>query len=344
MAHRYKLATARKIRLSVLEHEHDHGGTQFAADDVVEHDGFAFLATRNEGEVGRFFLHRARRGIGNFYTEESNGSGIVYRPPDPTMTADDIMGSRYAEDTGTHWKFHHCSPEEHIDFAAEARTFTEAQFAIRVSALCAAAVRASEVNEGPTGRRAGALALFAEKAGEKAYADVLDQPLGHFHKNPHDDHKRVLAVDACELLLTEWKKLATVENATDRDKGNYDDVKADVAAVVEKLTTTHAIQTFHESRLAAPKFAAPKVGPQQSWTAGQAITPFKVPAPAGYPAPTFSAQFLPTGIQLDGKTGEVTGTAPNSTGQGTITVKATNSEGSDTYTFNYTIVAAQPGE
>ena len=80
-------------------------------------------------------------------------------------------------------------------------------------------------------------------------------------------------------------------------------------------------------------------GDAQNWTEDTAIATVTVPAvDAGSPAPTYAATSVPTGISFDTTTLEVSGT-PTVAGSGTITITATNSGGSDTYTIAYTVAA-----
>ena len=59
--------------------------------------------------------------------------GYVYGPVDPSTEFGDVEGATYAYDTGTHWKFAACSPQEQIDFAADVRTFAIDQFAVAIA-------------------------------------------------------------------------------------------------------------------------------------------------------------------------------------------------------------------
>ena len=88
----------------------------------------------------------------------------------------------------------------------------------------------------------------------------------------------------------------------------------------------------------APSFATP-TGPAQSWTQNTAITPITVPAASGTPAPTYAAVGnLPAGILFNASTRVLSGT-PTSTGTGTITIEASNSEGTADWTVTFTTTA-----
>ena len=89
---------------------------------------------------------------------------------------------------------------------------------------------------------------------------------------------------------------------------------------------------------AAPAFAD-DTGDAQSWTQSQTFTPVTVPAATGTPAPTYAVVgSLPAGVSFSTSSRVISGT-PTATGSGTITIRATNSEGSDDWTAAYTTAA-----
>ena len=88
---------------------------------------------------------------------------------------------------------------------------------------------------------------------------------------------------------------------------------------------------------AAPSFAD-DTGDAQSWTQNTAIASITVPAATGAPTPTYAATGRPAGINFNTTTRVLSGT-PTATGSGTITIRATNSEGSDDWTVAYTTAA-----
>ena len=89
-----------------------------------------------------------------------------------------------------------------------------------------------------------------------------------------------------------------------------------------------------------PRSFADDTGDAQSWMQNDAITPLTVPAATGNPAPTYAVEgSLPVGIAFDTTTRVLSGT-PTATGSGTITIRATNSEGMADWTVDYTTVAA----
>ena len=91
--------------------------------------------------------------------------------------------------------------------------------------------------------------------------------------------------------------------------------------------------------LSAPSYAD-DTGTPQAWTQSVAISGITVPAASGNPTPTYApVGNLPAGITFNASTRLILGT-PTAIGSGTITIRATNSEGSDDWTVDYTTSAA----
>ena len=88
----------------------------------------------------------------------------------------------------------------------------------------------------------------------------------------------------------------------------------------------------------APAFAD-DTGNAQTWTQGFAISALTVPAATGTPTPTYAAGALPGGVAFNPTTRVISGT-PTAVGTGTITITATNSEGTADWTIDYTATAA----
>ena len=87
--------------------------------------------------------------------------------------------------------------------------------------------------------------------------------------------------------------------------------------------------------LVAPSFSD-DTGDAISGTVGTAIANVTVPEADGAPAPTYAASgALPGGLSFDTTTRVLSGT-PTAAGSGTITVTATNSEGTADWTVAYT--------
>ena len=99
--------------------------------------------------------------------------------------------------------------------------------------------------------------------------------------------------------------------------------------------------TSPDVSLTTPAFSD-DTGDAQSWTQNQAITPLTVPAATGNPAPTYAAVgSLPSGINFNSSTRVISGT-PTAISNGTITIRATNSEGSADWTIAYVTTAPAP--
>ena len=84
-------------------------------------------------------------------------------------------------------------------------------------------------------------------------------------------------------------------------------------------------------------------GDDQDWTQNTAIVEIPIPRSSGVPAPTYaSVGDEPAGIDIvlptESADGSITGT-PTAAGSGTITITATNSEGSDDWTVDFTTAA-----
>ena len=88
----------------------------------------------------------------------------------------------------------------------------------------------------------------------------------------------------------------------------------------------------------APVFAD-DTGNAQTWRVGNAITSITIPAASGNPTPTYAVVGSPpAGISFSPSTRVISGT-PTATGSGTLTIRATNSEGSDDWTVAYATAA-----
>ena len=106
-----------------------------------------------------------------------------------------------------------------------------------------------------------------------------------------------------------------------------------------KVDFTADLATSTLAALTVPNWTD-DTGPAQNWTVGTEITAVQVPAATGNPAPSYAAVgSLPAGILFDTSTRVISGT-PGAAGSGTITIRATNSQGSDDWTVTYTTAAA----
>ena len=224
----------------------------FHQNDTVEHEGHRWIAVRDGGARGTFHLRWVdKESNGSFSLVAGKAHGVMYRPIHRSMTPGDIEGSRYVEDQDGAYLFAHCSPEEQVALAAEARTFATQQFAM---AIQKAQTKVDEATN-PTNKdravvKVKSLVAFAEAVGAAAYATVIGAVLGHYHKDPHNDHLRDLAVEAIAATLAAWKKSALTDTAVATARGH---VTTDAGKVTTALTETHTIEWRHAraARLAA---------------------------------------------------------------------------------------------
>ena len=95
-----------------------------------------------------------------------------------------------------------------------------------------------------------------------------------------------------------------------------------------KATANWTVAFVTTLALTAPSFADPTGDPAKSWTINVSIIPINVPEADGNPAPTYAVfGTLPAGISFDVGTRALSGT-PTAVAFGTITIQATNSQGS----------------
>ena len=112
-----------------------------------------------------------------------------------------------------------------------------------------------------------------------------------------------------------------------------------IRATNSQGTATWTVDYTTSSGLTAPAFAD-DTGDAQDWTQNQAISPITVPVASGTPTPVYvTSGNLPNGISFNDNTRIISGT-PTEVSSGTITIIATNSEGTDDWTVDYTTAAA----
>ena len=291
MAHRGKqIATQRIVPLELLQFDHSQEGTQFTRTDGITINGKTYVAVRAERGRGPFHLRQMDQHGEALHASEPFGS--IYRPVHPSMTAEDIEGATYAHDDGTHWHFAHCSPQEQIAFAADAEAYTRAQLGLDI----AKANTALNVAVGTTARTAAkakvdALIEFAEAAGRRAHALVVAQTLGHYRRDPHNDHLRDIAAACINAQQLDWIARATRDDDSIR-------VQSAVNAVKTRLASTHAIETraAREKRLndaAAAKGTDPVGGFEYCYVLSQ--TAAEITGDSNLPDPTWPFDRLRTG-------------------------------------------------
>ena len=239
MAHGDKtFATTRIVSVEDIWKNHDHEAFYFAASDVIAHDDEKWLAVL-EGSTFHLRLVTGDDEDGYFFTAQ-DPEGHVYRPVHRDMLGGDVEGARYAEDRDGEWIFAHCSPEEQTAFAAEAEAFTISQFTEQMFRATNRTALATEPVERATAfNQAQAAMDFARDAGRKAHSIVVLAVLGHYHKNPHDDHLREIALKAINDTLKAWGKNPSRTQDITR-------VTSAVGLARIRLTSQHDIIWRHE--------------------------------------------------------------------------------------------------
>ena len=112
---------------------------------------------------------------------------------------------------------------------------------------------------------------------------------------------------------------------------------------VRGLANNNATLTLTDDPATAAPAFADDTGDAQTWTQNTAIASITVPAATGTPTPTYAATGVPAGVSFNTGTRAISG-SPTATGSGTITITASNSEGSDDWTVAYTTAAGVPAQ
>ena len=287
--------TQRIIRLEERSDDHSNEASyKFNHASAIRHDGMYWAACRDAQDHGRFHL----RHMNEDWTKEflklttSEPQSYLYRPPHPSMTAEDIEGATYAYDDGTYWQFAHCSPDEQIDFAADAEAYTRAELDQAIhEANVALSMATNAAARTPAKAKVDSLIEFAELAGRRAHALVVGQTLGHYHRDPHNDHLREIALACIDAQLLDWIARASRDDDTLR-------VQAAVNAVKTKLASTHDIEWRweREKRLndaAAARGEDPVGGFEYCYVLSQ--TASEITGDSNLPDPTWAFDRLRTG-------------------------------------------------
>lgn len=258
MAHDSKtIKTQRVVPVELLYDNHAQEGVEFSVGDTIEANGRHYYIVRAERTQGPFHLRLADSGLTRrLYAAEAHGA--VYRPPHPSMTADDVEGATYAYDDGTHWHFAHCSPQEQIDFAADAEQFAFNEFLEYILKINMDAIQATSLDLRTAALyKAKDVKVFARAVGRHVHATVVGQVLGHYHKDPHHDHRRDLTIASLDAVLAKWKE----EAKTDDDKRlAVTRIANAVLHVKTRLSSTHKIEwrAAREARLKEEAIASGK--------------------------------------------------------------------------------------
>ena len=250
MAHGSYIPDGRKVRVDAVRREGHN--TYFPPNAAIKHNGGNYLIRRTEEGRGQFSLTPVEWYAAGpaWRMTQADAHGVIYQPPHPSTTAADVLGAHYAEDDGRHWHIAHCSPDEQIDFAAEAESYTFDQFTeVILKSTIEAAVGSDMATRIAAGYKAKALKKFARACGRDVHERVVGATLGHYHRDPHQDHKRELAIAAITATLATWKEAAKTDTEVSLE---HTRVSSEADALMYRLKSTHVIEwrAARENRLA----------------------------------------------------------------------------------------------
>ena len=240
-----RISTQRIVPVENLTQRHDVEGVYFPPAAVLSARNQWWMPVREARDHGAFHLRLAIRWAAGAIVRAGDAHGFAYFPIHPSMTAEDVEGATYAHDDGTHWLLAHCSPQEQIDFAADAEAYTRAQLGLAIDeSNVALSVATGDTARTKAKAKVDALIEFAKAAGRRAHALVVAQTLGHYHRDPHHDHLREIAWACINAQQLDWIARASRDDDSIR-------VQAAVNAVKMRLASEHAIEWRHarEKRL-----------------------------------------------------------------------------------------------
>ena len=309
MAHETSPITARIQQADTLYGDHEASGIHLLAGDVLHHDGKHWIVIR---EGGIFHLRQASEwetddGITAYsFVFDVSPYGEIYRPINQAMTYEDVEGATYVEDTGTDFIFAHCSPQQQIDLAADVANYarTELQDAINRAGL-ALQIATRETQAYTDARdKVDALGQFSRTVAQNAHHQIVSATLGHWHRNPHEDHRRNVTVSAIESVLALWDTLGQEDTQAGRAiSATRSKVLADATAVLTTLKQEHSIEWRHvrQKRLndaEAAKGTDPVAGREYCYA--QALFPARITGANNLPDPAWVFDGLRSGRVLRG--------------------------------------------
>lgn len=178
------------------------------------------------------------------YSQVAPHYGLIYSPIAEGTTFEDVEGATFAHDDGEVWHIAHCSPGQQHDFAADAETFARSQFDAAIQAAIAkGALADANAARNTAYAKATALIDFAKGVGRAVHAEVVGETLGHFHRNPHADHRRALAVRAINRALVTLRQNAAADADSRHKLARVSDA---ASAALVLLTPAAKIETQAE--------------------------------------------------------------------------------------------------
>ena len=223
----------------------------------------------------------------------------AYGPAHESQLPEDVEGATYTWVENGKRFFAHCSPAEHRQFAADAQAFAFHQFAEPIAETNALIGYNAQVNSARNTAYAKhqALVKFARLVGERVHEVVVSETLGHYHRNPHADHKRQLTVAAIDRILGTWKQNSAADAAIRADHAR---VETEAGEVRKRLTSSDTIETRAERHQRFIRLSARGVDPLggKEYIYTSAVTDSAITGTANLPLSTwkFDESELKTGI------------------------------------------------
>ena len=231
--------------------------------------------------------------------------GEVYAPVHPDMTIEDVEGARYPHDDGTQWLFAHCSPKEQIDFAADVENYARAEMQDAINrAMLALQIAPAGATRTAARDKVDSLGEFSRAVAQNAHQQVTAATLGYWHRNPHEDHRRDIAVAAIETVLALWDTLGEVDSDAGRAiSASRTRVLPDARGALTRLKQEHAIEWRHvrQKRLddaEAAKGTDPVAG--YEYVYASSLFPAVITGEANLPSPTWFFDALRHGNVIRG--------------------------------------------
>lgn len=228
--------TDRVVRIDKRVDQGSHGQNTFNRNALVAEGDDLFFAVRESETHGVFSLRKAGfrpaddYWSAGYYPDPDETGGAIYQPLHPEMLPEDIRGATYAHNDGTYWRIAHCSPHEQMDFAASAKSFAFAAFDEEIARAQATLGNLNTSSKALAYGVLRALIDLAHQASVEVLTRVQFAALGHYHKNPHHDHRRDLALAAVDKVWAAWQKNGSRLTDRTRIAPHYRRVRAALAA------------------------------------------------------------------------------------------------------------------
>ena len=204
MAHgRQNPIDARILSFPEWTKQYKHGSNYFPENALLTVGTDTFFVCRFHRNHGPFVLVQNRSSYRTLPAEVRDRHLFVYSPLHSSVTAEGVEGAVYAENVDGAWAFAHCTPQEHLDYAALVSGFVIDLFSPELHRL------QSKLAFQPDAiklKRVETNALFASECGKAAYSAVSTSLLGSYHLNGRPVGLKNIAKNAVAKVLGEWKE------------------------------------------------------------------------------------------------------------------------------------------